>query len=911
MVSLWWAAADADQLQARRQAELKSHADASLLAMRAQLQDCETLIRSFQAVFATLPVVDHGSFERVYERLQPRVRFPSLQAIAYAPRSEAGGQARYVTALVAPMAGNERVVGLDVGSQPANLRAVERSRDFDRVVLSSPFRLLQFRDADARVDGITMRVPVYSRGTIPRTMAERRTRLAGSLAVSFRVSDLIDAALQGGARDSLHTRITDISGSAPVGGAPTKTAPIGTAPIGTAPIETASGREGIFLFDSHPGRKVARTEIVRRELRFGDRVWRMEMSPAGPLAAAQPVSKSPFWAGLLASVLLAGLVHSSITMRRRARRLAEQMSQRFRDSEERFRALNELLPALVLLARVQDHRIVYANQAARTRLGEAVGMQVLPHLFDDPALRGRIEAGHDCCGTIEARLHTSRGSRFWASVSISRVIVDDHAHLLMVAADISEQRELTELLTYQASHDALTELYNRREFERRVEQARAALAQGGAPGALLYIDLDQFKLINDTSGHLAGDHLLTELAGIMREQLRGDDVLARLGGDEFGILATHVKDRHGAQLVADRLRERIDGYDFVWENRNYAISASIGVVMLDDPSVTLKDLFAHADTACYQAKENGRNRVQFFSAHDDDTTRRHSEMEWATRLRAAVAEQRLLLHYQEVWPLAGEADGARVELLVRLREQDGTLVPPGAFIPAAERYGLMPMIDRWVIETALSHFDELHPSGAALQLATINLSGHSLEEDALADHIIERMRRHRVDPSRVCFEVTETVAVRNVARVSRFIQRLRAAGCRIALDDFGAGMSSFGYLKSLPVDMIKIDGGFVRDLTTDPMSQAIVRAVTDIGHQRGLTVVAEWVATPEIAAMLRRFGVDFAQGYALHVPEAVAFQRVAVQDGAAQGRAGVHGVAADPLVALRARRRASRGARQG
>jgi len=199
------------------------------------------------------------------------------------------------------------------------------------------------------------------------------------------------------------------------------------------------------------------------------------------------------------------------------------------------------------------------------------------------------------------------------------------------------------------------------------------------------------------------------------------------------------------------------------------------------------------------------------------------------------------------------------------------------------------MIDRWVIETALSHFDRLHPSGTALQLVTINLSGHSLEEDALAGHIIERMRHHRVDPTRVCFEVTETVAVRNVSRVSRFIQRLRAAGCKIALDDFGAGMSSFGYLKSLPVDMIKIDGGFVSDLATDPMSQAIVRAVTDIGHQRGLAVVAEWATSEEIVRLLRRIGVDFAQGYALHRPEPVAFLREAD--------------AGDEVAAARARRR--------
>jgi EAL domain-containing protein (putative c-di-GMP-specific phosphodiesterase class I) len=228
-----------------------------------------------------------------------------------------------------------------------------------------------------------------------------------------------------------------------------------------------------------------------------------------------------------------------------------------------------------------------------------------------------------------------------------------------------------------------------------------------------------------------------------------------------------------------------------------------------------------------------------------------------------------------VWPLGGRTpSGPHIELLLRLRDEHGQRVLPGAFMPAAERYGLMPVIDRWVIETAFGHFDQLHPSGADLQLATINLSGASIEDESLVDLILDRLRHYGIAPERVCFEVTETVAVRNLAQVGRFIQRLREVGCRIALDDFGAGMSSFGYLKNLPVDIIKIDGSFIRDLLVDPMSHSIVRAVTDIGHQRGLAVVAEWVTSTEIADALRGIGVDFAQGYALHVPEAVVFQRI-------------------------------------
>jgi diguanylate cyclase (GGDEF)-like protein len=391
---------------------------------------------------------------------------------------------------------------------------------------------------------------------------------------------------------------------------------------------------------------------------------------------------------------------------------------------------------------------------------------------------------------------------------------------------------------------------------------------------LLYIDLDQFKLINDTSGHIAGDQLLAHLAMLMREQLRGDDVLARLGGDEFGVLVADVVDAKGAEEVAERIRLHIDGYVFSWEHQTYTISASIGVVMIERPDVTLGDLLARADTACYIAKESGRNRIHVYSALDDDATRRQSEMEWANRLRWAVDEHRLLLKYQEVWPLAAkDKGGPHIELLLRFRGEDGKLVVPGAFIPAAERYGLMPMIDRWVIEKAISNFDRLHPSGSDLQMATINLSGASVDDETLADRILELLEQYSVEPSRVCFEITETVAVRNLSRVARLIERLRSVGCRFALDDFGAGMSSFGYLKNLPVDFIKIDGSFIRDMLDDPMSEAIVRAVTDIGHRRGLQVIAEWVTGPKVVEALVDLGVDYGQGFALHEPEPVMFQR--------------------------------------
>jgi diguanylate cyclase (GGDEF)-like protein len=472
------------------------------------------------------------------------------------------------------------------------------------------------------------------------------------------------------------------------------------------------------------------------------------------------------------------------------------------------------------------------------------------------------------------------GDRFWVSTSIARVRVGDEDRMLMVASDISEQRQLTELLGYQASHDNLTVLYNRREFERHVRRALKA-AGGGPSSALLYIDLDQFKLINDTSGHLAGDQLLSQLAMVMSEIVAPGDMLARLGGDEFGVLL-HEADIAGALALAERLRLRIEGHIYAWEQRTYTISASIGVVMLDEQGMTLREALAQADTACYLAKEHGRNRIHLFSGDDDETIRRRGEMEWANRLRWAIEEGRLLLDYQEVRPLRADAAGGEphLELLLRLRDEDGRVVAPGAFLPAAERYGLVPQLDRWVIAEAIAHFDQLHASGRAPGRCSLNLSAASLEDEGLADYVLDLIQRHGVPPSRLCFEITETEAVRNLSRAVRFIERLRGFGCLVALDDFGAGMSSFGYLKNLPVDVIKIDGSFIRDIEADPMSRSIVDAITEIGHERGLEVVAEWVGDERTIEILRALRVDYGQGFALHRPEPVLYQR------AARGRRG-------------------------
>ena len=838
-------------LRSTEHLHLSRLAGQSVSLVERQFQTSGLLLRAMQSTYSVNDAIDQARFSAIERNLQPPDLLPSLVALAFARRQGGveGQPVEYRYERVAPLSGNTSLLGFDAALQPANLSALERARDLDQPVMSAAFPLHQPTVNPADALGVTIRLPVYRAGETPSGVAERRAHELGALALSMRVRPMLLAALPGEALQRFRVRVIDVTDSAKQS-----------------------------LFDSGPALADDAADYGS-VIAFGGRRWQMRLQPREERGGAEVL-----WmvgvGGVIASLLMAALFWSFATTRRRALVLGNQMSARFRESEARFRTLNDLLPALVLMANADDGRIVYASQAAVARLGERIGSGVeIATLFDDETLQRRL-GNFDALGqwnNVDAMLKTLNGDAFWAATSIARVRVMGADRLLMVATDISEQRQLTELLSYQATHDTLTELYNRREFERHVQRALFGVGKGGPGCALLYIDLDQFKLINDTSGHLSGDQLLSQLALVMAEQLRAGDILARLGGDEFGILA-HDAQREGAQALAERLRARVEGYIYVWEQRSYTVSASIGVVMLDRPGQTLSDVLSHADAACYMAKDRGRNRVHFYREEDDETLRRRGEMEWANRLRWVIEEKRLLLDYQEVQllqprPTKHVPEGPHIELLIRLRDEDGRIILPGAFLPAAERYGLMPLLDRWVVGEAISHFNELHASGRVPGRCSLNLAASTLEDEGLAEYVLQLIEQHGVAPSRLCFEITETEAVRNLARAVRFIDRLRSVGCLVALDDFGAGMSSFGYLKNLPVDVIKIDGSFVRDLDTDPMSRSIINAITEIGHQRGLDVVAEWVAGEDCAETLRALGVDFGQGFGLHRPERVVYQR--------------------------------------
>ncbi len=437
--------------------------------------------------------------------------------------------------------------------------------------------------------------------------------------------------------------------------------------------------------------------------------------------------------------------------------------------------------------------------------------------------------------------------------------------------DVSRSRQIAAQLSYQATHDELTGLYNRREFENKLYQAVQTAYSQGKQHAFLYMDMDQFKIVNDTCGHVAGDELLRTLSGLLQNKLRAGDTLGRLGGDEFGILLENCPPA-AAATIAQNLCELASDFRFAWQGKTFAVSLSIGVVNFGSRAMSVSEILSAADTACYIAKENGRNRIHVGHPDDSELNIRQGEMHWVGRLREAIQDNRLQLYCQKIVPLAPTAPdnplpGAHFELLLRLRDEEGKLVPPGAFLPAAERFGLMPTLDRWVISTAFADFDRLWPDPAdALEMCAINLSGASLSDPHFLAFILQEMAQHQIPPHKVCFEITETVAIANLSQATAFINELRTAGCKFALDDFGSGMSSFAYLKHLPVDYLKIDGGFVKDMVTDAADAAMVEAINNIGHTMGLKTVAEFVENDAILARLIALKVDFAQGYGLGKP---------------------------------------------
>jgi diguanylate cyclase (GGDEF)-like protein/PAS domain S-box-containing protein len=464
-----------------------------------------------------------------------------------------------------------------------------------------------------------------------------------------------------------------------------------------------------------------------------------------------------------------------------------------------------------------------------------------------------------------------RGEEFHIEDSAAPIFnrEDEVIGVVLVFHDVTQERRMARQISWQATHDSLTGLSNRGEFDTLLAELIEDSANSQHQHALLYLDLDQFKVVNDTCGHSAGDELLKELSQLLLRHLPENANLARLGGDEFGVLLDN-SNIDQSRKIAERILRVVESFQFRWENSSFDISVSIGLVPISGDGITPSFALSAADVACFVAKESGRRRIHVYQEGDAEHTRHHSEMQWVSRINQAMKENRFELFRQAIVPLQGDSRELHYELLIRLREADGSLVPPGLFIPSAERYNLMNSLDRWVIETAFQYYDQLRqyePDTAARTRFSINLSGASFNDDSLYAFIRTQLENYSVPTAQICFEITETAAVFNLENASRFIRNMKDMGCRFALDDFGSGLSSFAYLKNLPVDFLKIDGSFVKDMVTDAMDSAIVSAINQVGHVLGIKTIAEFVENDAILARLRDLGVDYAQGYGVGKPE--------------------------------------------
>ncbi len=516
----------------------------------------------------------------------------------------------------------------------------------------------------------------------------------------------------------------------------------------------------------------------------------------------------------------------------------------------------------------------YLGYEARALLGRS--MLDLYVADDRPLAMESLAAAREMPGRVhrwDIRQVKKNGEIIWMR-NTARAVRDGGLDLvLLTCEDIDDAYRLSELLNFQTSHDELTHLANRKTLEQRLQQVIASAQSEHTEHALAILDLDQFKLINDSYGSAAGDDLLREVAGLIKDTARKRDTIARIGSDEFAVLLEDCPVAL-AQHSAETLRRVIESHVFAWQGRNYSVSASIGIVPINDASDTPGNVLSLADTACYAAKDSGRNCVHTYESDNLPVQQRHGEMRWAVRISQAMNDARLELHCQLIAPLTAAGHdgrrGAHYEILLRMRDEQGGLILPGEFLPAAERYNLSRRIDRWVIDTVFKWLMARPRALLEVGQVSINLSGKSIGNAEMLNFILAAFLDGRVPADKICFEITETAAIADLVGATQFIARLKECGCHFALDDFGSGFSSLTYLKQLPVDYLKIDGAFVRDMASDPIDYAMVRSINDIGHLLGKRTVAEFVESAATMDLLRTLGVDFAQGYAVGRPLPIA-----------------------------------------
>jgi diguanylate cyclase (GGDEF)-like protein/PAS domain S-box-containing protein len=552
-----------------------------------------------------------------------------------------------------------------------------------------------------------------------------------------------------------------------------------------------------------------------------------------------------------------------------------QAADTLRASEQRFRALYDENPAMFFTVD-SANRIVSINQFGASQLGyhvpELLG-QPFTLIVAEPERATALLRHANCINSPAASIHrweSRQQSRDGGTLQMrqtARLVhgQDGKPQVLYVSEDITETHRLSEKLAYEASHDVLTGLLNRWEFERRLRQAQGESQNMSRQHALIYIDLDQFKVINENCGHAAGDQLLRQVAGLLESQVADRGLLARLGGDEFAILLRDYSVEQAVRL-AELMRKSLSNLRFSWEGKRFRTAASLGVVPITASNESTESILQAADAACYLAKDQGRDRVHVYQPDDSDLARRRNEIQWAARIRSALDDNRLRLVRHSIAPLKVAPQGLHYELLIRLVDEQGQMSSDAQFLSAAEHYGFAPQIDTWVINTALDWLEHNPDHLQQLYLCCINLSGLSLGQEDFLGFLQRRLRDGKVPPQKICFEITETAAVANLSRATEFMATLRDMGCSFSLDDFGSGLSSYAYLRNLSVDFLKIDGSFVRNIADDPVDLALLRSMNEIGQLLGKKTIAEFAENERVIQKLREVGVDYMQGHGVSRP---------------------------------------------
>ncbi|UTW02967.1 EAL domain-containing protein [Amphritea atlantica] len=846
--------------------------------MEARLDSGIEVLYSLRSLFLSSSSISRTNFYSFTQHMLQR--YPEIQALEWIPRIANDNRSEYERSAAAPMrivergedgamltapendvyypvtyveplAVNQRAYGFNVISNPLAMEALQRARRQNNVAFTAPIRLIQ---EAGEQKGIVAYLQV-NHGGVDRGLSEE-----GVVAAVYRVGDFMNYVLS--ERTDLAEQIAveafDVTGT--------------EQQIYASGLNHKNGYESL---------------IWTKEYLSGGRVYRFEYQ-AKPEFFVH-FSQWSSWIVLLGGMLFAALLDGwllSLTGRtlRISQLVKEKTASLQYEVEERGRAEQALVkvskavefsPNMVLIT-LPDGEIEYSSPKFTEETGfvpeDVVGQglhmlhfareesvsysDIWPELVKQPNWRGEIAN------------RKKSGGHYWAQVNIAP-IYDCHGVLtnyVVTLQDITENRLISEQISYHASHDQLTGLINRREFEIRLQTLFQTQRQPGCQHAFCFLDLDQFKVVNDTCGHVAGDELLRQVSSLLQSRVRSNDTLARLGGDEFGILLQNCP-LEKAEIVAESVRDAIADFKFCWEQQAFNIGVSIGVVAINEHSANLTEILKQADSACYTAKDAGRNRVHLYTQENEMLARREGEMHWVSEINAALEENRFILYGQVIVPLQNPLLKPDVELLLRMKDREGNIVPPGAFLPAAERYQLAGRIDEWVVSNAFQWLDRNFTQFSQyFGCCGINLSGGSLGDPRIKEAIIKHLESSSLLPYKVKFEITETSAIANLVEAQRFITALKAYGCQFSLDDFGSGLSSFAYLKNLPVDNLKIDGLFVKGILEDELDLAMVKSINDIGHVMGKTTIAEFVENDEVCEMLREIGVDYGQGYGLGLP---------------------------------------------